>query len=201
MWRGVIAFVLIPSLTPAQTMVAIPTASADLTTLQTPPGPYHRAYTYYKRIHPGSDEMAAFSFTLNPGAVLSHKSRGEGIVPMRLELKGDADLSISPIDYPMGYDRSFRFRRGTLNVLSETSSIHFKVKAARDAIPGTHAIQGRLIFQQVGDGGLMHPEQIDVELAVEVGTQSEANVAGDWPFPEPQKNQHQPSVRSGLSWH
>ncbi len=187
MWRSVIALVLIPSLSSAQTIAGSTPQGTE--PAQQPTPPYYRAYTNYERIRPGSDEKAAFSFNLNPGAVPSHRSSGGGIVPLRLELKGDIGLSVTDIDYPMGYDRSFQFRRGTINVLGGTICIQFKVKAARDVKPGAHVIHGQLIFQQVSDSGLIHPELIEVELPVEVGRQGQMIVASDWPFSESGKKQ------------
>jgi hypothetical protein len=90
MWRSILAVILLPSLTAAQSQ-SVPTAPAGASN---PPSlaavrdsePKYQSYTFYDGIRRGREEEVVIGVSV-PGFVTTPKSPVQGIVPLKLDLE------------------------------------------------------------------------------------------------------------------
>jgi hypothetical protein len=98
MWRSILAMMLLPALTAAQTPQPPPQPASQPHHLTLPT---FRGYTFYETLRRGREEESAIELQVS-GLVTTPKSPVAGITPIKLELQPTDGLTIAAIRYPKG---------------------------------------------------------------------------------------------------
>ncbi len=183
MWRSLLAVILLPSLTAAQTP-ATPPAPVVASTPQTnahPLKPKYQAYTFYDGVRRGTQEDIAIRLTLS-GLVTTLKSPVTGVVPLRLELQPAEGLTFTAVRYPETYARKLSGQADPVQVAS-WPMIQFKVRADRNATPGPRLLAGKLTFQPIHfDSTVGSVEQMDIGIPITVVEHNAKVQKERWPI-------------------
>ena len=188
MWRTACVVVLLPSLVGAQTAAESAPDTQRTGAPATVPSPTYRQFTYYRQIRRGTTEKAAVELVLLQQAfVLSPRSSETGILPLKLEFEAKDGITVGNITYPKDYNHSVNFRKqpvkGTLG-----TTMKLKIRVDKTAGLGPHTLKGKLTFQPVTVTGVSAPEQLDVEIPLNV-VERNAKVTKSWPYYEMPKGE------------
>ena|SRR5579863_5084543 len=171
MWRSILAVVLLPALTAAQTPADNgPQQPAPLTRLpESAPTalPKYEQFAAYDAIRQGTAEEVAIQ-CWRADFVTVPKSPVSGIVPLNLELQPAEGLAVSNVEYPKPFKRKVRFQSQSIP-LAESPLIRFKVHADRKASPGAHVLIGKITFQAIGTNSVPGPvQEMEVQIPIRV---------------------------------
>ena len=183
MWRSILAVILLPSLTAAQTQTA-PSATPNSSNpaLQVTPAsqPSYHPYTFYNRIRRGTAEDVAIEL-FPAGFVTTPTSAVPGIIPLNLELLPTKGFIFSKLRYPKTYNLSARFHSNPIPVAAE-DPIQFRVRAGRTASLGSQILTGKLTFQVVHFDSSVGPvEELNVEIPITVVEHNAKVQRASWP--------------------
>jgi hypothetical protein len=189
MWRSILAVILAPALTAAQTAQTVPAVSPEpcspaAQVAKQPKVPTYRGYAYYNKIRRGSEEKAGVQLMLGAD-VTTTKSAARGIIPLSLELQPADGLTVANLRYPKLSSKKVKFQTGPLKVAS-TQNILFKLRADKNAALGPRVLKGKLTFQPIPhDGSAPGAVQtVDVEIPVTVVEHDAKIQRAAYPFPQ-----------------
>lgn len=184
MWRSICVFVLLPSLTMAQTESA---ASAPQNSggrqVTARKDPLYSGYTYHSQIRRGTTEKAAIALNLRMATFADPTKTVADIVSLRLDLQGENGITVQDLKYPKSHKHSFAFQSKPIPV-ALNHSVTFKLRADPNAALGLHVLKGKLTFQTVSDSGISAPQAIDVQIPVTVVAHDTKVRRGPWPYSE-----------------
>jgi hypothetical protein len=178
MWRSILAMMLLPALTAAQTPQPTPQHASQPNHIT---APTFRGFTFYDALRRGREEEAAVELQVS-GLVTTPKSPVAGITPIKLELQPTDGLTIAAIRYPKGYLRTISSPPHPVSVVA-FPRIFFKIHADESARLGLHTLLGKLTFQVVPyDGSTPAPvQQLDVKIPITVVEHDAHIQKANWP--------------------
>jgi hypothetical protein len=186
MWRSILAVILLPSLTAAQSaQPGTASANGGQTEANCPTPrrvePQSTPYTKYNGIRRGKEGEAAVQLVAN-GFLTTPKSPVSGLVPLRLELQPAEGFTVGKIDYPKPNTAKIQFHAAKIAVVG-VPAMSFKVRVDRNASLGIHVLKGTLTFQPVrADTGASPVQQMEVEIPINVVARDASLKRGPWPF-------------------
>jgi hypothetical protein len=189
MWRSVIAVILLPALTAAQTDATIPAQSQESRSTrpdwaqrkaQGEKATYER-YTFYSGLRRGREEEVAIVLSAN-GLVTTAKSPVSGIVPLKLELQPSQGLTVSNLRYPKTARSKVKFRPDRIPT-AWWPVIRFTIRADRQTTLGERVLAGKLTFQAIPwDRSAPGPvQQVDVQIPLTVVEHGAKVHRAQWP--------------------
>jgi hypothetical protein len=184
MWRSILAVVLLPSLTVAQSDVPGKTLEVKSQTNSSfMASPKVISYRSFDQLRRGTEEKVAVWVEVW-GPLTSPRSPVPGVAPIKLELQPAEGFTFGPIDYPKPYRHKFAFQPERIAVFQfSLQHLEFKLRAAPDATLGNHMLAGRLTLQGVTDAGISPPQHVEVHIPVAVVDRSvQAFPARNWPM-------------------
>lgn len=178
MWRSVLAVILLPSLTAAQSAAEGRPGISNETvrmiingpprTAVVPPSATLQAYTRHTAVRQERDEDVGIMLTIS-GFVTAPKSAVAGIVPLQVEFEPQDGLTIKDVHGPKVWKSGFKFQGEPVNV-SAMPYVQFKIRAGRNLSLGEHVLKGKFTFQRIStDGSNVGPvEQVEVQIPLAV---------------------------------
>jgi hypothetical protein len=186
MWRSILAVILMPSLTAAQSE-PVPSAPAGASnphsgTAVRDSGPRYHSYTFYDGIRRGREEEVVIRVSV-PGFVTTPKSPVQGIVPLKLDLDPADGLTFSGLRYPKGQLRNLKFESQPVPIAWQPE-IRFKIKADHSAALGPHVLKGKITFQALPYAGSTPGpvQQIEVQIPITVVEHDAKVQKKPWPI-------------------
>ena len=121
-------------------------------------------------VAPGTAVNVLLKFRLSEGYhINSNVPRSELLIPTVLTLQAPSPAVSIRITYPKGEDVAFEFEPSEkLNVYAGEFVITARVRAARAAKPGDHAVRGTLKYQACNDRACFPPKSLPVEFQLSV---------------------------------
>jgi hypothetical protein len=185
MWRSILAVILMPSLTAAQSEpvpapagASNPPAVAAVRDLE----PRYQSYTFYDGIRRGREEEVIIHVSVR-GFVTTPKSPVQGIVPLKLDLDPADGLTFSGLRYPKGQLRNLKFESQPVPIAWQPE-IRFKIKADHSAALGPHVLKGKITFQALPYAGSTPGpvQQIEVQIPITVVEHDAKVQKKPWPI-------------------
>ena len=179
MWRNVCIFVLVPSLVFAQPYSTAAGPSDQRRSAGTDSKRQAQYFTYV-RLRQGSTEKVVVHL-VTQAYVTSPRSPVPDIVPLDLEFQNAGGIEVKDLVYPKAHPEILAFRPEPIAVVDgKASVVEFKVRATDTAALGFHTLAGKFTFQVVTDAGVSAPQEIEINLQINV-VEHEAGVHnGDW---------------------
>jgi hypothetical protein len=187
MWQSIVAIVLLPTLTAAetrwQTAPTAPQETAQGTSSASASLPAHyESYTFYDAIRCGTTEEVAVDAT-TAGFVVVPKSPVAGIVPLKLELQTEKGLIFGTFRYPKAYPRTLTSQSKPVK-MAWRALIRFSVRAEPNATVGERVIRGKLTFQPIRyDSTIGAVQELDIEIPIDVVAHNAKVSRKNWPMP------------------
>jgi thiol:disulfide interchange protein len=151
-----LANVLQPSLSPAQTLGKAPT----LTIAPVPLVTAQRA----------QQTMVNLDFRIPAGYhINSNTPKSEFLIPTALKMELPTDIILGKIEYPAGEDASFPFSPDEkLSVYSGDFTIALAVHPLKSVVPGKYVMHGVLRYQACDNAACYPPKNLPVSFEVKV---------------------------------
>ncbi|HTW56570.1 MAG TPA: hypothetical protein VMD99_00420 [Terriglobales bacterium] len=180
MWRRILAVVLLPTLTAAQSTQSGTVPAVQPQESRTTPGhapvdhrptyhqPVYQQYSRYDAVRRGRDEEIAIQISAT-GLVTTPKSPVAGIVPLSLELEPGDGITFGAVHYPKTQRRKVKFQSEPVP-LAWWPEMRFKIRADRNATLGAHVLRGKITVQVIPyDLSAPRPvQQMDIQIPVTV---------------------------------
>jgi hypothetical protein len=186
MWRSILAVILLPALTAAQSepIPTAPTGASNPPSVAAvrDPGPKYQSYTFYDGIRRGREEEVVIHVSVH-GFVTTPKSPVQGVVPLKLDLDPADGLALSVLRYPKGQLRNLKSQSQPVPVAGQPD-IRFKIKADRNAALGPHVLKGKITFQALPYAGSTPGpvQQIEVQIPITVVEHDAKVQKQPWPI-------------------
>ena len=122
-------------------------------------------------LKPGGRAQARIDVTVEEGFYVQANPASEPhLVPLRLDLRGDAAIDVGRAVYPPGRRHRLRGAASDLSVYEGSFAVKVPVAASPTAEAGEFLLRGALHYQACNDRLCLRPAMVPVELLVRVGS-------------------------------
>lgn len=98
----------------------------------------------------------------------SHQPRKEYLVPTQLKLPPDSPFSIAELQFPRPSERDFAFSDEPVSVFEGTFTVSGRIRANKDAGPGTYQPALEFTYQPCSDEACLAPETMRQKISLKV---------------------------------
>ncbi|MFQ5708934.1 MAG: cytochrome c biogenesis protein CcdA [bacterium] len=128
-----------------------------------------RAFLSVNGVPQGGEARLAVKATIaDQWHINSFKPSDEFLIPTELSFEPLPGIEVSDVNYPLHELRKFSFSEDKLAVYTGSITLFATVTAHSDVPPGKYVLQGKLHYQACNDFQCLAPEDVQVELPVEV---------------------------------
>jgi DsbC/DsbD-like thiol-disulfide interchange protein len=128
-----------------------------------------RAVLATNATHAGKAARLAVVAQIQPGYHINdHKPSLDYLIPTRVEFDDSSTVKVERVVYPRGKLRKFVFLDSPISIYEGEMRLGAVIMVNRSAKPGTHALEGKFMYQACNDHACLPPASVPLKLSVRV---------------------------------